>query len=478
MSSHNLLAFSDVHLGSELVQYAQPGAPKRGAASQRRDLELAALLDWYRERPVGGKPWRLIIAGDFIDFVGMAVAPNPNEIQTEPTEEERQHGLGSAVDHTVAKLRRVAENHHEVFVALARFVGAGNALVVVRGNHDVDLHWPAVQDEFRAVLDAEVPGTGAHVEFSDWFYYDQGVYIEHGHQYDDYCSYDHVLCPVKPSDPRRSERSLSDILLRYVVRPTRGMLETGHDDAGAIDYLRFGLQLGARGAIVLLQRFFIAVGALFKLWREHFSEATEWVRREHERKIAMLAEARQISLVKLKALASLQRPPVTRSLTKLIAGVMLDRVALGVIGFGMLVWLLIARWTPTLGLEACAGLAVLGPAAWLWRRARGAIDASASLREHAGRVAALLPAALVVMGHTHLPEVQRASDGTATYVNLGGWADDGSAPDDAAASRASRTHLVVQQAGGHTVATLMRWNSEQGPKSCFPDVEFDGGPEG
>lgn len=476
MSSHNLLVFSDVHLGSDLVQHAQPGVPKRGEASQRRDEQLAALLDWYRERPMGETPWRLVIAGDFIDFVGMSVAPDPDELQTELTEEERRHGLGSAGDHTVAKLRQVAENHREVFAALARFVGAGNALVVLRGNHDVDLHWPAVQEEFRALLEAEVPASGARVEFADWFYYEKGVYIEHGHQYDDYCSYNHVLCPVLPNDPRRSERSLSDVLLRYVVRPTRGMLETGHDTAGMIDYLRFGMRLGVGGAVTLLHRFFVAVAALFRMWRWHFSEAAEWVRREHERKMALLAEAGQISLAKLKALASLQRPPVTRSLTRLIAGVMLDRVVLSIIGFGMLVWLLIARWTPTLGLEAAGGLAVLGPAAWLWRRARGAIDSSASLREHAGRVAALLPAALVVMGHTHLPEVERAKDGTATYVNLGGWADDITA-DDAPEAPASRTHLVIQYSGDHTVATLMRWNSEQGPKSCFPVVEFDGSSE-
>ena len=46
--SHNVLAFSDVHLGSDLVSYACPGAPARTRLSIARDRDLSALLDWYR----------------------------------------------------------------------------------------------------------------------------------------------------------------------------------------------------------------------------------------------------------------------------------------------------------------------------------------------------------------------------------------------------------------------------------------------
>jgi len=464
-SAHNLLVLSDVHLGSDLVQHAQPDAPVRGAASLRRDRELSSLLDWYRERRNDGKPWRLVIAGDLVDFVGMSVSATGAEIDTEPTEEERAHGLGSSVDHTLAKLRRVAEHHHEVFAALGRFVAAGNALVIVRGNHDVDFHWEPVQSAFRDVLAAHGATAAGSVEFADWFYYEEGlVYIEHGHQYDDFCSYDHVLHPVMPSDPRRSLRSLSDVLLRYVVRPTRGMRETGHETASAVDYVRFGLRLGARGIVALGSRFVAAVAALLALWREHFSEAGQWVRAEHERKMALLAEARQMSLVKLRALASLQRPPITRSLLRTLAGVMLDRVALVVTAVVTLGWLLVARWTPTLGMIAASASAGLVVVLWFWRRIRGNIDASASLRERAARVTAVFPAAFVVMGHTHMPELLPTDDGDATYVNVGAWAEEEAMDESDPALPASRTHLVVLTVDGQPVATLLSWDAELGPQ--------------
>ena len=36
------------------------------------------------------------------------------------------------------------------------------------------------------------------VEFRHWFYYVEGLlYVEHGHQYDEYCSFDYQLHPVE-----------------------------------------------------------------------------------------------------------------------------------------------------------------------------------------------------------------------------------------------------------------------------------------
>jgi UDP-2,3-diacylglucosamine pyrophosphatase LpxH len=453
----NLLVLSDVHLGCDLVQHARPDAPARGAASLRRDRELVALLDWYRQRRLGGRPWRLVFAGDLVDFVGMSVSAAPHEIQTELTEEEQEHGLGSAVDHTIAKLRRVADNHRDVFAAIARFVASGNELLIVRGNHDVDFHWKPVQDELCKILAHHARIDIARVEFADWFYYEEGrIYIEHGHQYDDYCAQENVLHPVLPSDPRRSYRSLSDILLRYVVRPTRGMSESGHEHATALDYLRFALRLGSGGMLTLGRRFLVAVAALVAVWREHFSDAARWVREEHERKLALLAEARKISLIKLRALASLQRPPVTRSLLRILAGVMLDRVAMAAASVIVLAALLVTRWTPALGIGVGVGVVSVGTTFWLWRRARGAIDASQSLREGAARVASLFPAAFVVMGHTHLPEVH--TSGAHTYVNLGAWAEEDSPDGSPPHSPASRTHLVLEDRDGATVASLLTWD--------------------
>jgi hypothetical protein len=266
LARYNLLALSDIHLGSDLVYHARPDAPRRTPSSERRDRALVALLDWYRERPVDSQPWRLVIGGDFVDFTGMSVLPSQGERAenfTEPTGEELSHGLGGAADHALAKLRLVMDHHESVMDALGRFVAAGNELVIVPGNHDVDWHWEVLQAEFRETIARRAGSSVERIQFSPWFYYEEGlIYLEHGHQYDAYCSHDHVLYPVSPSDPRRTTRSLSDILVRYVVRPTLGMTEGGHEKMSACDYFRFGLSLGIRGMARLARRFVNVVRAL------------------------------------------------------------------------------------------------------------------------------------------------------------------------------------------------------------------------
>ena len=107
------------------------------------------------------------------------------------------------------------------------------------------------------------------------------------------------------------------------------------------------------------------------------------------------------------------------------------------------------------------GLAIT---AWLWGRTRATLDASDSLRAGAAAVAGLFPAALIVMGHTHLPEMSRRARSGATYVNLGAWAEEDTPDGTSPPLPASRTHLVVCQKGNRLSAKLLRWDAALGTK--------------
>jgi UDP-2,3-diacylglucosamine pyrophosphatase LpxH len=466
LTLHNLLALSDLHLGSDLVYHARPDAPRRTPSSDRRDRALVALLDWYRERRVDNQPWRLVIGGDFVDFTGMSVLPSQGERGenfTQPTGEELNHGLGGAADHALAKLRLVMEHHESVMDALGRFVAAGNELVIVPGNHDADWHWEELQVEFRQAISSRAGASAERIQFSHWFYYEEGViYLEHGHQYDGYCSHDHVLYPVSPSDPRRTTRSLSDILVRYVVRPTLGMTEGGHEKMSARHYLQFGLSLGVRGTAALVRRFVNVVRAAVALWREHVSEAADWVRREHDRKLQQLSETKSFALERLHALLRLQHPPLTRSLGAIASSLMLDRVVLALLVVAAIGAVLI--WLEHWGVAASSSLALLLGLLWMrhvWLQ-RQSVEPSDSLRERAAGIARLFPAAVVVMGHTHLPEMRPTAE-RSTYINLGAWAEEEPVDGRAPALPATRTHLLLTRTGGAASAQLMTW-SDGGPK--------------
>ena len=150
--AESLLVFSDVHLGSDLNDCTQNVTHR--SASIDRDLVL--FLEHYRREKPRGSRWRIVIAGDFIDFIGMSIAVPaglPTTLPTAPNEEERAHGLGNASDHARLKLSRVAERHADVFAELARFVAEGHALTIVHGNHDIEFHWDGVKDDLRAILE-------------------------------------------------------------------------------------------------------------------------------------------------------------------------------------------------------------------------------------------------------------------------------------------------------------------------------------
>src|SRR5437867_4396822 len=97
----NLLVVSDLHLGSDLQEIHSTSA-LRGLAQLDRDL--GAFLDYYLGHREGGRPWRLVIAGDLVDFIGMAIRPAGGEQpRTSLTPEEVENGLGSAADHEIGR---------------------------------------------------------------------------------------------------------------------------------------------------------------------------------------------------------------------------------------------------------------------------------------------------------------------------------------------------------------------------------------
>ncbi len=484
-----LLILSDVHLGSDINDRAPGASPRR---SQRIDEDLTALFRHYSrvaEAPaVSGERWRAVIAGDFIDFIGIAIAAEGARasLDTAPSEEELAHGLGNSADHARAKLQRVAQRHPEVLAAIAEFVAQGHALTMVHGNHDIEFRWETVRTEFKAILarlasaahpEIDTEAFLARIEFNPWFFWADGVaYIEHGHQYDTYCATDYVMAPLSPIDPRRIARGFTDVFLRYVVRPTKGMKEHGHETKGLIDYIAFAVGLGVRGLFGLGWRFGSAVVELFRLRREYFTDAARKLREEHERRVALLSEATRIGLDRLRALMALQVQPVTHSIRGILASVLLDRLAVALGASLALVGVAIASWNHGHRWWGAACVLIAWGLAHRYLSSQRTIEPDALLAERAQHLAKLFPAAFVVMGHTHVPQRIDVNDGAATYINVGSWAEEEDEPNESSVYRAARTHLVIRTTANGPVADLLAWDSGEGPRAYLPKAPAEPAP--
>ncbi len=467
--TESLLVFSDVHLGSDLND-SGPSVPRSTAI----DRDLAALLAHYRTTPPAGDRWRLVVAGDFIDFVGMSIDARAGDVlATEPTEAERSFGLGGAEDHVRLKLARAAERHADVFDELARFVGDGHAITLIHGNHDLEMHWESVKEDYCAMLAKPAASAEAReaicarIEFAPWFFHRDGlVFIEHGHQYDPFCATPYVLAPLSPRDRHRVLPSLSDTLLRYIVRRTPGMKEYGHENRGLVSYVAWGFGLGARGTARLSKRFVDAIALLRATAAAYGSELGREVRAEHERRLAELVRTSGLAEAKLRKALALHVVPLGATPRGVLASVMLDRLLLVLTMVALLG--AVAVFHRSLGGNA---LVVAGALLALWAvlhvlvsRGRPDVDPAAVMGERAVDLAALFPSSFIVMGHTHIPMTRAA--GASTYVNLGSWAEEEPEPGDDLTKvyRAARTHLVVHAKPGRNEAHLCEWRTGEGPR--------------
>jgi UDP-2,3-diacylglucosamine pyrophosphatase LpxH len=169
------------------------------------DEEFQRFLSFLQEESDRrGRRWRLIIAGDMMDFLQITTVPKPGEVDFEISERERRFGLGTEEAKTVWKLKRVMNGHWRFFESLANCLNKDHRVVILPGNHDVEFVYEQVQATFRCEISKYltdppvVKNLGENVEFFPWFYYEPGLlFVEHGHQYDDLNSFDFFLCPFR-----------------------------------------------------------------------------------------------------------------------------------------------------------------------------------------------------------------------------------------------------------------------------------------
>lgn len=256
-ASHNYLFVSDFHLSegwdpaTALIHrnedFFQDVAFAQFVAHHVALARTETAVEYYQ------KPWRLIINGDVFDFLQVVSLPPEGDaleavkgVRTheELSENERKFGLGTSVKETVWKLARIAQGHALFFQALAWFVAGGNEIVILRGNHDIELHWTAVQDKVRRLLQTAyqdwrheaaqgndrcpLPAYDDYpealsqesvqngVQFYPWYYYEEGLFfVEHGCQYEPANAFTNFVDPRLPEAPEYIELPSGSLFVRY-----------------------------------------------------------------------------------------------------------------------------------------------------------------------------------------------------------------------------------------------------------------------
>lgn len=213
-----------------------------------------------------GEEVELILNGDIFDFDSICSLPDDPVYRVSWL--ERRRGLHAEEEKSVFKIEKILDDHMDWLKALRQFLIDGHRVIFVMGNHDLELHWPAVQKVIRERL-ALSESVLENLRFCEWFYISNAdTLIEHGNQYDPYC-----LCtdPVHPFIVNYNKVEIrlpfGNVACRYMIN---GMgFFNPHIDSAYImsvsEYAHFFVKYMARAQPLLIWTWFW--GALFTLVR-------------------------------------------------------------------------------------------------------------------------------------------------------------------------------------------------------------------
>jgi UDP-2,3-diacylglucosamine pyrophosphatase LpxH len=446
---HDLVVVSDLHLG-------RGKNPHTGRYFELEaffyDEDFRAFCQWLvDDAHKRNASLRLIINGDAFDLLRFDRPPQTPEA----TFVERQFGPFLTPDRAARDISEILDGHPGFVEGVARVLGAGHEVVILPGNHDLEIQWPAVRQQIeRTILDRvreqltgerELGDARNRLRFPPWFWYEPGrVWIEHGCQYDPENAFTYLLRGSLAEAPRAVHEAEYDMPLgnffqRYLF-----------NGFGAITFMVPSTRAHTRYAKWLLGNSPHLISRVvlshIRFWPQVIrriahsqKRAREQYRAAHEKALAELAALPEAGALgdKLLAIDALKERGASvvealSTLTRQALRVLMVAVLLAALAFGL--WFAgfhaIAQLKGGFMIKAMLFLmldfafliaAIMGVG---WGLFRSPVESSSPMRRAAQKIVEILDVPIVSFGHTHdevLWRLRRPSGGRAWYYNTGTW---------------------------------------------------------
>lgn len=341
MASHTAI-ISDLHLcEAEPVNLCFPLWKKFKTRQFFFDDVFESFLK-HCEFKAEGAAVELVLNGDIFDFD--SVMRLPDEPVFNVSSLERRRGLFPIEERSRFKIEVILKDHAEWTRALREFILRGNRVVFVIGNHDLELHFPAVQEEVLRHLDLPADKMG-QVRFVEWFYIsNQDTLIEHGNQYDPYCICEDPINPfVRGYNFVSLKLPFGNLACRYLMN---GMgFFNPHVDSNYImsipEYVRFFMKYMLRAQPALLLTWFF--GSLTTLLHSFFDRLAAPIRNplKIEDRVASIAEKANAEPRMVRELKELFVAPAASNPFLLARELWLDRAFIIFIAFYLIFQLMV-----------------------------------------------------------------------------------------------------------------------------------------
>jgi len=233
MNVKNTVIVSDLHLTETKIV----GPNHRSWMAYKKistavDLGFAKFLSHINKNVDG--TIELVFNGDTFDFD--LVLSTPKDISINFLSKKR--GLGYEEWMSLFKINVIIDGHPVFFKALKDFIAQGHKVVIISGNHDVELYWKSVQNRLRSELDTNEQS----LVFCRWFYISNNdTYISHGHQYDPNCVIRDIINPtIRVKDCPVIRVPFGNLAAKYIANGIGWLNPHSKKDCilSAKDYLR------------------------------------------------------------------------------------------------------------------------------------------------------------------------------------------------------------------------------------------------
>lgn len=286
------------------------------------------------QNKASGDKVELILNGDIFDFDSVLSLPKEPHFRISWLEKKR--GLSSRPERSKYKIEVILRDHEQFVSAIRNFVIAGNQVVFIIGNHDLEMHYAIVQETILEKLNLPKEFLTA-VQFVEWFYIsNQDTLIEHGNQYDPYCVCEDPINPfILGYNYKSIKLPFGNQACRYIMN---GMgFFNPHVDSNYImslgQYVKFFLKYMIRAQPSLMITWFW--GSVVTLWKS-FSESIHVPIREPlkvETKVNEIAEKANAEPRMVRELKELFAAPAGYNPLLLARELWLDRAFLIFISF-------------------------------------------------------------------------------------------------------------------------------------------------
>jgi UDP-2,3-diacylglucosamine pyrophosphatase LpxH len=324
---------SDLHLCEPEPEHADDLWKKFKTKEFFFDEDFRQFLEVIQKK-AEGQQVELILNGDIFDFD--SVMEIPDEPPYRVSWLEKKSGLFAQEAKSKFKIGLILKSHPVWVEALRKFILNGNRVIFVIGNHDLELHFPSVQNEVLETLN--IPKKQQYlVRFCEWFYVsNKDTLIEHGNQLDPYC-----VCqdPINPFILKFNRVELrlpfGNLSGRYLTN-MMGYINP-HADANFImsfsEYVSFFKNYLIKSQPLIIMTWFF--GALMTLFQSFFDQLSPSLTDPLaiEDKVEEIARKANATPRMVRELRELAEPQATRYPLIILRELWLDRAFLVLIAF-------------------------------------------------------------------------------------------------------------------------------------------------